>query len=98
MVLTVLPIKKPCLWVAGGCGALLFAGGFLCAFVAFPALVDWQVDLNYDLWNEESQGYKNFVSTATLPASSAPCVNSSGEIGDSNMPSFAEGPLTNDVS
>ena len=82
MVLTVLPIKKPCLWAAGGCGALLFAGGFLCAFVAFPALVDWQVDLNYDLWNEESQGYKNFVSTATtLPASSASRTNLSSEIG-----------------
>ena len=81
MVLTVLPIKKPCLWAAGGCGALLFAGGFLCAFVAFPALVDWQVDLNYDLWNEESQGYKNFVSTAT---------NSSGGVFCStrNQPSF----------
>ena len=64
MVLTVLPPKrrKPCLWAAGGCGALLFAGGFVCVFVAFPALVDWQVDVNYDLWNKESEGYKNFVS------------------------------------
>ena len=40
--------------------------GFVCVFVAFPALVDWQVDVNYDLWNKESEGYKNFVSVATL--------------------------------
>ena len=63
-MVTVLPKKRTCLWAAGGCGALLFAGGFVCVFVAFPALVDWQVDINFDLWNKESEGYKNFVSFA----------------------------------
>ena len=54
--------RKPCLWIIGGCGALIFAGSFVCIFVAFPALIDWQVDINYDLWDKESVGYKNFVS------------------------------------
>ena len=61
-VFKVVPKKrKPCLWITGGCGALIFALSFVCIFVAFPALIDWQVDLNYDLWDKESVGYKNFV-------------------------------------
>ena len=65
-VFKVVPKKrKPCLWITGGCGALIFALSFVCIFVAFPALIDWQVDLNYDLWDKESVGYKNFVRVAT---------------------------------
>ena len=64
MLLTALPKKKkkPCLWIAGGCGVLLFAGGLACGYLVFPALVDWQIDVNYNLANEESEGFRNFVS------------------------------------
>ena len=63
MVFKVVPKRsKPCLWITGGCGALIFALSFVCIFVAFPALIEWQVDVNYDLWNKDSIGYKNFVS------------------------------------
>ena len=62
MVFKVVPKRsKPCLWITGGCGALIFALSFVCIFVAFPALIEWQVDVNYDLWNKDSIGYKNFV-------------------------------------
>ena len=67
MVFKVVPKKrKRCLWITGGLGALIFAGSFVCIFVAFPALIDWQVDLGYDLWNKESVGYKNFVCEAII--------------------------------
>ena len=43
-------------------GSFLVLSGLFAAYVAFPALVDWQIDLNYDLANEDSEGFKAFVS------------------------------------
>ena len=43
-------------------GSFLVISGLFAAFVAFPALVDWQIDVNYNLANEESEGFRNFVS------------------------------------
>ena len=40
--------------------------GLFAAYVAFPAVVDWQIDVHYDLANEESEGFRNFVSNLEI--------------------------------
>ncbi len=53
-------LRNCCGWTLVA-GVVLFALGLLCAFVAFPALIRLVVDINLDVWNKESEGYKNFV-------------------------------------
>ena len=48
-------------------GSFLVISGLFAAYVAFPALVNWQIDVQYDLANEESEGFRNFVSKLLLP-------------------------------
>ena len=48
-------------YVLTAVGSFLVLSGLFAAYVAFPALVDWQIDLNYDLANEDSEGFKAFV-------------------------------------
>ena len=44
-------------------GAVIFALGVGLGFGLFPVLVDQKVADNLDLWNSESEGRKNFVSS-----------------------------------
>ena len=48
--------------IIAGSGLALTAVGFILAYAAFPALIDSSLEKNLDLWDEESEGRKNFVS------------------------------------
>ncbi len=45
-------------------GAIIFALGVGLGFGLFPTLVEHQVAGNLDLWDPETEGRKNFVSTS----------------------------------
>ena len=48
--------------ILGGTGAVLVILGFALGFGAFPAIITSQVEGNLDLFDQETEGYKNFVS------------------------------------
>jgi hypothetical protein len=48
-------------WLLSVLGLLSIATGLMCAFSVFPVLINWKVDKEFDLWNNKSEGYNNFV-------------------------------------